>query len=145
MIENSFAYISNYMCRESIRNLNNCLTETELKSFSNNDYYYLTTIYYLGKPNFSQVAKELGLTKPAVSALVRKLSKMGLIEKTQSEEDKRVHFIKLTDKGKKIVEGDEVLLSNISSLIKNLLKNEEQYNFVDSLLNKIVTQLENKK
>lgn len=141
MFKDNFAFIGNYMCRESIKNLNKHLSETELKSFSNNDYYYLTAIYHLGKPNFSQVAEELGLTKPAISILVKKLIKMNLIEKIQSEEDKRVYFIRVTEKGKKIVGGDDELYLRLSSLMKSLLNNDEQYVFIDTLLTEIVLRL----
>lgn len=141
MFKDNFEFIGNYMCRESIKNLNKHLSETELKSFSNNDYYYLTAIYHLGKPNFSQVAEELGLTKPAISILVKKLIKMNLIEKVQSEEDKRVYFIRVTEKGKKIVSGDDELYLRLSSLMKSLLSNDEQYVFIDTLLTEIVLRL----
>lgn len=141
MFKDNFAFIGNYMCRESIKNFNKHLSETELKSFSNNDYYYLTAIYHLGKPNFSQVAEELGLTKPAISILVKKLIKMNLIEKVQSEEDKRVYFISVSEKGKKIVGGDDELYLSLSSLMKSLLNNDEQYVFINTLLTEIVLRL----
>lgn len=138
MFNDNFAFIGNYICRESIKNLNKHLSETELKSFSNNDYYYLTAIYHLGNPNFSQVAEELGLTKSAISVLIKKLQKMNLIEKVQSEKDKRIFHLCVTEKGKKIVDGDEALYSSLSELIKKLLGNDEQYLFVDKLLSEIV-------
>lgn len=141
MIRNNFAHITNYLCRESIKNLNRHLTESELKNFSNNDYYYLTTIYYLGKPNFSQIAKELGVTKPAVSVLVRKLIKMDLIEKVQSQNDKRIHYVSVTEKGKRIVDGDEALYSYISTLIKASIKSDEEYQLVEKILTDIVAKL----
>ena len=145
MIRDNLAYISNYICRESVKNLNRTLSESEIKSFSNNDYYYLTTIYYLGKPNLSQIASELGLTKPAISVLIQKLVKMNLIEKIQSEEDKRVYYICLTEKGKKIVDGDESLYSGISSIIENLITDKEQYKYIDTLLSEIVLRLKDQK
>jgi len=126
---------------ESIKNLSIHLTETELKSFSSNNYYYLTTIYYMGKPNFSQVAEALKLTKPAISVFVNKLSRMGLIEKVKSEGDKRVYYICITQKGKNIIEGDDKLYSEFDLLIKNLVIDNEKYEFVESLLAKVVRSL----
>lgn len=140
MIKDNFAFIANYYWRESIKNLNLHLSESELASFSSNDYYYLTTIYYLGKPNFSQVAEALGLTKPAISVLIRKLVKIGLIEKVQSEEDKRIFYVCVTEKGKKIVDGDEELYMKFDTLVKTL-SNEEQYALIDVLLKEIVHRL----
>ncbi|AJA49906.1 transcriptional regulator, MarR/EmrR family protein [Clostridium pasteurianum DSM 525 = ATCC 6013] len=142
MLKDNFAFIANYLWRESIKNLNTHLSENELKNFSNNDYYYLTTIYYLKKPNFSEIAEALGLTKPAISIIIKKLTKMDLIEKKQSDEDRRIYYVNLTEKGKKIVEGDEELYSKFDLLIKSLLKDDNQYGIVDDLLGKIVFKLE---
>lgn len=142
MIKDSFAFIANYLWRESIKNLENHLTESEFKNFSSNDYYYLTTIYYMGKPNFSQVAEALKLTKPAISAMIRKLTKIGLIEKAQSQEDKRVYYICVTEKGKRIINGDEELYKKIDLLIKETLDSEEKYEFVETLLGEIVHSLD---
>lgn len=142
MIKVSVAFIANYLWRESIRNLSNYLTESELKSFSSNDYYYLTTIHYMGKPNFSQLAETLKLTKPAISVIIRKLSSMGLIEKIQSASDKRMFYICITPKGKNIIDGDEKLYEKIDLLIKNLVATDEKYKFVEVLLQDIVSSLE---
>ena len=142
MIKDSFLFIANYLWRESIKNLKEHLTESELKSFSSNDYYYLTTIYYMGKPNFSEVAEALKFTKPAISALIRKLTKMDLIEKVQSQEDKRVYHICVTAKGKNIVDGDEELYNKIDSAIKETLNSNEKYGFAENLLEEIAGILE---
>lgn len=141
MIKDSIAFIANYLWMESIKNLNSHLTESELKSFGSNDYYYLTTIYYMGKPNFSQVAETLKLTKPAISVFVNKLIKMGLLEKIQSEEDKRMYYVCITQKGKEIIEGDEELYKKIDSLIKNITIDQEKYEFVENLLTELVLNL----
>lgn len=140
-MNDSFNYIGNYICKESIRNLNRHLSESEQKMFSNTDYYYLAAIYHMDKPNLSQVAEELGLTRPAISALVKKLSRLELVEKIQSEEDKRIYHLNVTEKGKKIAEGDEIIYQKISSLIMSLLDNEEQYRFVEGLLSQIADKL----
>jgi len=141
MIKNSISFIANYLWMESIKNLNSHLTESELKSFGSNDYYYLTTIYYMGKPNFSEVAESLRLTKPAISAFVNKLSRMGLLEKVQSETDKRMYYVCITQKGKDIVEGDEELYKRFDSLIKRITVDQEQYVLVENLLAELVSNL----
>jgi DNA-binding MarR family transcriptional regulator len=141
MIRDNLAYISNYICRESVKNLNKNLSGSELKRFSTNDYYYLTAIYYLGKPNFSQIANELGLTKPAITVLIQKLIKMGLIEKIQSDNDKRVYYVNLTDKGEKIVVGYDTLYSDLTSLIENYITDKEKYIYIDTLLSEIAQSL----
>lgn len=141
MIKNSIAYIANQLWMQSINNINAQLSESEAKKFSSQDYYYLTTIYYMEGPNFSEVAERLNLTKPAISAIVSKLSKMELVKKVQSAEDKRMFYMYLTDKGKKIVEGDEALYGKIESLIKNTIDDENKYKFFESVVGEIVKKL----
>lgn len=140
-IKNQLAYIANYMWRESLRNLNAHLTEAEAMRFNSNDYYYLTTIYYMGKPHFSQVAETLKLTKPAISAIVRKLTGLGLVRKEQSDTDRRMYYLTVTDKGRGIVEGDEHLYGRMEALIKQSLQNEEQQAMVERLLSGIVNEM----
>jgi DNA-binding MarR family transcriptional regulator len=66
---------------------------------------------------------------------------MELVKKVQSAEDKRMFYMYLTDKGKKIVEGDEVLYEKIESLIKNTIDDEDKYKFFESVIGEIVKKL----
>jgi DNA-binding MarR family transcriptional regulator len=142
MIKEQIAFIANYLWRQSINHLNSQLTETEIKNFSTNDYYYLTTIYHLGKPNFSQLADALKLTKPAISMIIKKLSSMGLIEKIQFAEDKRIYHISLTAKGKQIIDGDEELYEKIDLLVKKIVNSDEKYKELEKLFDELVWNLE---
>ncbi|AQR94704.1 MarR family transcriptional regulator [Clostridium saccharoperbutylacetonicum] len=137
MIENNIALIANYFWKESINNISNTLSEAQISNFNMNDYYYLTSIYQLGTPKLGDLATKLNLTKPAISALVKRLEKNELIIKTQSKEDKRVYFVSLTDKAIKIIEGDNKLYENLSNVFSDFLTNEEM-EIVDNLLQKVV-------
>lgn len=141
MLSKDFAHLANYMWRQSIKNINNLLSAEEASQFSSNDYYYLTTIYYLNRPNFSQVSESFGLTKPAISLIIKKLTRMGLLHKEQSQEDKRVFYIVVTDKGKRIIEGDEVLYEGIDVLIRKHVVHQEQYEQLELMLHRIVQEL----
>lgn len=136
------AYIANFMWRESLRNINAQLTAAEAKQFNSNDYYYLTTMYYLGNPRFTQVAETLQLTKPAVSAIIRKLSGLGLVEKKQSPDDGRVFFAVVTEKGKRIVEGDEQLYGRLEALIRSSLQTKERQALMEELLSAMAFEME---
>lgn len=140
MIENNIALIANYFWKESINNISNTLSETQISNFNMNDYYYLTSIYQLGTPKLGELATKLNLTKPAISALVKKLEKNELIVKTQSKEDKRIYYVSLTDKAIKIIKGDNELYAKLSNIFSDLLTNEEIY-IVDNLLEKVVDKL----
>ena len=108
-IEKHFEYISNHLWQQSINNIDSILSSEEKKQFNITDYYYLTTIYNMGNPNLGEVAEKLKLTKPAISALVKRLIKNDLIEKVQSNEDGRIFYLKVTKKGIKIIEGDNAV------------------------------------
>ncbi|WP_459481474.1 MarR family transcriptional regulator [Clostridium saccharoperbutylacetonicum] len=137
MIENNIALIANYFWKESINNISNTLSEAQISNFNMNDYYYLTSIYQLGAPKLGELATKLNLTKPAISALVKRLEKNELIVKTQSKEDKRVYFVSLTDKAIKIIEGDNNLYASLSNVFSDFLTDEEM-EIVDNLLQKVV-------
>lgn len=143
LIEKHFEYISNYLWQQSINNINSILSTEEKKQFNITDYYYLTTIYNMSNPNLGEVAEKLKLTKPAISALVKRLVKNELIEKIKSDEDGRIYYLQVTEKGRKIIEGDNDLYLQFNNLISEMIS-EEQLKELDSVLDKIVTLLKTK-
>ena len=143
MIEKHFEYIANYLWQQSINNINLILSTEEKKQFNITDYYYLTTIYNMENPNLGEIAEKLKLTKPAISALVKRLVKNELVEKVKSEEDGRIYYLKVTEKGIKIIEGDNAIYKQFANLISEITseKKLEELNF---LFNKVVKILKNK-
>lgn len=125
MIEDSIAIIANHLWKNSIDNINSILSDGQIGSFNMNDYYYLTVIYELNNPKFSEIAEALHLTKPSISAMVKRLTESGLVNKVQSEEDKRVFFVTLTEKGLKIVQGDYTLYKNMAEWISKMLTKDQ--------------------
>ncbi len=61
--------------------------------------YYLETIALLEKPTFSDLAEHLKVTPPSVSAIVKKLIRLGLVSKQQAQEDGRMYLLSLTERG----------------------------------------------
>jgi DNA-binding MarR family transcriptional regulator len=59
---------------------------------------YLNTILRLEHPNFSDLARELGVTKPSVTAIVSTLIRKGYVEKVQDGDDRRAYHIVPTRK-----------------------------------------------
>jgi DNA-binding MarR family transcriptional regulator len=79
----------------------------EQEGFSNlsmRQMLYLETIEQLDRPTFSELAEKLAITKPSVTAIVKKLMKMNYVKKVQSKEDLRVYHIVLTPKGERFTE-----------------------------------------
>lgn len=143
-MEEKFAALVNLLWEECIRNLNSILTEEEANKFSNNDYYYLLVIHSLQRPNFSQIAEKLSVTKPAVSAIIRKLINMKLVEKVQSTEDKRIYYVELTTKGKSILQGDKAVYRWVTDTMKDIAADEKEFIIVEHIISVLVEKLEKK-
>ena len=138
MIAENLEALTNYLWHESTKKINTLLTnETD---FNISDYYYLTAISNMEHPNFGDVAHALNLTKPAVSALIKRLIRHDLIEKIQCEEDKRIFYLSITEKGKKMIEGDSSLYTRMEALIANSV-NKDQLQDLDVLLDIVVSLL----
>jgi DNA-binding MarR family transcriptional regulator len=74
----------------------------ELEGFSDitmNQMHYLEMVGMMGGPTFGDLADKLDVSRPSVSAIVKKLIQAGYLEKVQSDEDGRVYFLHLTEKG----------------------------------------------
>lgn len=138
MIAENLETITNYLWHQSSRRINDLLIKET--HFNISDYYYLTAIYNMKRPNFGDVAEALSLTKPAVSALTKRLSKYALIEKIQCEQDKRVFYLSVTEKGKKLIEGDHSLYTRIESIISSTV-NTDQLQALDCLLDVVISLL----
>ena len=133
-MEEKFSNLVNLLWEECIRNLNTTLTEEEVNKFSNNDYYYLLVIHSLQKPNFSQIAENLSLTKPAVSAIVRKLINMKLV-------DKRIYNVVLTTKGRSILQGDKAVYKWVTDTIKDNVTSEKELIIIEHIISVLVEEL----
>jgi len=144
MLEKNIAFIANYLWKESIKNIDDILSETDKSKFNIIDYYYLTSIHYMHSPNFGDIAEQLSLTKPAVSAMVKRLEKIDFVCKKQSSQDKRIFHLELTSKGKQIIEGDNNLYMKLTSLIDQL-SSKEQLEQLGVLMNDVVNILKNEK
>jgi len=60
--------------------------------------YYLNTIIRMEHPTFSDLARELKVTKPSVTAIVGTLISKGYARKVQDSVDRRTYHIVLTPK-----------------------------------------------
>ena len=141
MIEENLAWLSNYLWKQSIQKIDKVIGEQNKSKFTNTDYFNLSKIYYLGEPQFTQIAEELQVTKPAVSLIVKRLMAFDLVERIQSKEDKRVYCVHVTEKGKQIVNGDYKQYHQIAELIKQHTKSEQEYAVVNTVLEQVVNSI----
>ena len=83
-----------------------------------------------------EIARRIGKDKSTVTPLINKLVSLGYIEKEQSKEDRRVTFIKLTDKGLKLQEKFDLISLQVFETAYKNFTDEEKYNLL-SLLKKL--------
>ena len=68
-----------------------------MKDISCNTSMYLDLIKFRDKATVSSIADDLDISKAAVTMKVNELVKQGLVKKVQSEEDKRINYLEVTD------------------------------------------------
>ncbi|MEI6089566.1 MAG: MarR family transcriptional regulator [bacterium] len=81
------------------------LEESAKEQFSFNELtltqmHYLETINQQQNPNLTELALEMGLTKPSVTVAIDKLIEKEYVYKVKSDEDRRSMHLHLTEKGK---------------------------------------------
>jgi DNA-binding MarR family transcriptional regulator len=80
------------------------LREGEFAELSLRQISCLDLIQRLEEPTPSDLARELGITKPSVSALVARLLTAGFIRKERSHRDARSFHLHLSDKGAELMD-----------------------------------------
>ena len=66
-------------------------------------YGVLMRLYHHGDCAISSLGKQFGVSMPAASQLVERLVEEGLVERTESEYDRRVKQLALTSQGRALV------------------------------------------
>jgi DNA-binding MarR family transcriptional regulator len=92
-------------------------------------FQYIDAIHELGQPTFSEIGRELGITKASVTAGINKLIDLGYVIKTQSNLDKRVFHASLTATGKSLIKAKYKALKQYGEFIAAALTEEEARQF----------------
>lgn len=91
------------------------------------EYDYVTT---------SILARDLDLSKPSVTEMIKKFVNLECIYKQKCNEDGRVYYLHLTEKGKCIARFDEIAIKRVVDRIIESLQVEE-INELIKLLSKV--------
>ncbi|MFW6265029.1 MAG: MarR family winged helix-turn-helix transcriptional regulator [Bacillota bacterium] len=113
------------------------LNSDELADLSLKQIHYLDVIKKLSEPAFTDLAKEMDVSKPTVTLAVNKLIKQGYVKKEQSQKDRRVYHLLLTEKGKKLEDIHAKAHKDFASLISSKLNKNELEQLVQ-ILHKVV-------
>ena len=73
-----------------------------------------------------EIAQKIGITPPSVTVALRKLEKMGYVTKEPDEYDQRIVRIRLTEEGKRRVDGLKDLMEEMEEVIYEGMSAEER-------------------
>ena len=79
---------------------------------------------------FGKFAEILKVAKPSVTEIVNKLIKLDVVEKTQCTKDKRIFYIKLTEKGRNIAQLPFLAEQRVVDIIVSVLDDDEIDTFI---------------
>jgi len=97
---------------------------------------YLRVIDQHRDVTFSDLARYVDLSKPTVTELINRLIEEDCVYKERSDSDRRVCYIRLTDKGRQIAHAEEMTRFRLVERIECCLSEEEIRQLI-ALLNKL--------
>ena len=103
-MENAYATINNILVNliNEIWELEEkAIITEEFKDLTNNDMHVIEAIGLGDGNNMSSIAKKLNITVGSMTTAMNSLVNKKYVERRRSEEDRRVVFVKLTDRGVK--------------------------------------------
>ena len=112
------------------------ITGSRFSELTGKQMHYLEVISNLDNPNLSELATELNLSKPSITAIIDKFEEKGFIRKVKSDEDRRVSHIHMAQKGKEIEKVHSKIHMRISNMFTSKLTEGELKSLIN-LLSKI--------
>ena len=99
-------------------------------------YYVLATIGYSGMLPFGEIGTKMMVTVSNLTGIVDRLEEKGLVARERDKQDRRVVYVKLTDKGSKLY---KVAISTFEKSVAKVFSplNPSQQKELSSLLRKI--------
>lgn len=112
-------------------------------SFNFNEIRIIFEIWEQGELSAKTIETELDLDKGYTSRILKRLLSENLIQKVQSEEDKRLFYVSFTPKGKKVA---QKLYKKYETMIMddfNKLSSDDQRKYIDAL--EVIQKIEENK
>ena len=114
--------------------------KSDMVELTSRQIFCIEQIKSLKNPNLSELAEVMRIAKPSMTVMINRLEKNQLVEKVQSDSDRRTAHLHLTEKGEKAAVLHEELHAKISDiLVSDLIDSEQEILIV--LLNKAVRTL----
>lgn len=139
---------ANHTLTEAIAILTRVMGEMESKVVAGSPFaelsmrqlQYLDLVDRLGHPTPSELARELDISRPSVTAALGKLAAAGYVVKIASDEDRRVAHVHLTDKGRRIVRLHDAVHQAMAERFSDALSRTELDTLV-RMLNKVIVRM----
>jgi DNA-binding MarR family transcriptional regulator len=103
-------------------------------------YNIIELLYRKGKMNGKELARNLGVSPPAISRQLKFLIENNLLTQEQDSLDRRTFYLNATKKGKLLIDGSEGFRKNVTMQIGSILSVNELQNLT-SLLAKVMKNL----
>ena len=91
------------MLQHFLRRMHQELAGVMEKGVTGNQFVMMKIVNDLGRVTVSRVAEDLCVSLSAITALVDRLCRAGLMVRQRSEEDRRVVWLELTEEGRAVV------------------------------------------
>jgi DNA-binding MarR family transcriptional regulator len=89
-----------------------------------------------GKVPMSRVAEKYMLTKAGLTSIIDRLEEKNLVKRVRSEEDRRVIYVELTDKGReKLAESRKVFQEVLANFMRKI--SEDEIKELEKIFNKL--------
>jgi DNA-binding MarR family transcriptional regulator len=99
--------------------------EINFEKITSTQFKYLKEIYKREQVTTTELAEILQLSKPTITEFIQKFNASNIVKKTQSEEDKRVYYITLTEIGKTLATTNTLeSIRMVENMEKRLTKEE---------------------
>jgi DNA-binding MarR family transcriptional regulator len=127
---------------EFIATLDHSLKKQQSAGFSQltlSQFQYIDAIAALERPTVSEVAARLGFAKASATTAINKLAALGFVTKAQSDADKRVFYVDLTESGRQLVEARAKTIQAYVDFVASALTKDEIRQF-EATLGKLVAR-----
>ncbi|WP_226669521.1 MarR family winged helix-turn-helix transcriptional regulator [Metabacillus litoralis] len=120
------------------------LVKDSIGEFITNDQHYtLRYIHKVGVCTSTELAEEFDVKRSAITAIINRLTEKELIKRTRDENDRRVIYLTLTEKGTELyVNTEEKIRKLVESIITSFDESEitsfvETYEKLNTLLDNL--------
>ncbi|PLR99096.1 MarR family winged helix-turn-helix transcriptional regulator [Bacillus sp. T33-2] len=113
---------------------------------TSDQHYTLRYINRVGSCTSSELAEEFEVKKSAITAIINRMWEKGLIKRTRDENDRRVVYLTLTDKGAELYKKTEERIHKLVGSFISKFDASEIKQFIDTYekLNKVLIEIKDK-